>query len=336
MVAYDADDDPDLVGIPCNAAFAGQPVSVTPSGGDTPIVTVKPATLSVSVGDTDGVVKAGGADLGITIRFRNLVQFGHNAELNENDDDTDNVSVLSTMVSPTATQDGSEGAAGVELLWVRVSGELSDPEEIPTTAWVNGALMTTLPIPAGTSSGGYTISAAVRYDPNTVVEDDDRDGSTDDEDGTVLTATKVITVGDPGIDAAAVSLTLGNASEDNPLTTKTTGKGELIPEDGTEPASNGDVFLKVAAMNSAGNPSNDGGLTTMTVIAPGGSIKIYGPNALRTAPGMMVTGATGNNSASITMAADVKNTMFILVGKADKKPGTVDVYTLLILSLIHI
>ena len=340
-VAWDDDANPDLIEIPCNAAFAGRPVTVTPAGGRTPVVTVANPSATVSVVDSDGIVKAGGADLTVRVSIKNLVQFTHNATLNEDDDTTNNVVVASSPVAPgteaspadqaTAVSDSFDTIAGARVLWVRVSGELADPAT-PTAGWVGGTVSTTLPIPAGTTAGDYTISAAVIYDPNTdsAVTDDDRDGSSTDEDSTVLIATKKITVGEPGIDASSVSLALGNASEDNPLTTLVTGKGELIPEDGTEPANGGDIYLKVTALNSLGNPSNDASLTTMTVIAPGGSISIFGPNARRTAPGAMVTNGIGSNSASATTAAEVKSTMFILVSKADKKPGTVDVYTLII------
>ena len=316
----DLDSEPDHVTIECNAALAGLPVSVTPDVSGTAIVTAKSAALSVSVNDSDNVVAAGGPDLTVTIRFSNIVQFTHDSALNADADATNNVAVASTPIAPTAANNSTEGENGLQLLWIRVSGELDNPMAQGAT-WANSMRTASLAVPAGTAAGEYTISAAVRYDPNTAVADDDGDGDADDKDGTVLTGSVTITVGDTGMNAASADLSLGTATYD----TATTVKDETIPEDGTEAASGGDVWLKLVTSNSLDKLSNSGGLTGLTVIAPGGKLSIHAPNPATGRPNRMaVPEGTGDNSAQITTS--VGNTMFILVSKADRKPGMVDVY----------
>ena len=343
----DDNDAADHIRISCNSAYAGQAVTVTPDGSSTPVVTLAAPALSVRVNDTDGIVGAGGADLMVTVSFKNMVRFTHDlTNARDNMADTIPAAVTSTAYgvgsdgTPTAaTRDvitGNEAAegAGIQLMWIRVSGELDDASLPTGNAWTAGtnSLKASLPIPAGTTPGEYTISALAIYDPYSQADDDDNDMSTPDhEDFSALTASTMITVGDSGTEAASVSLALGNASEDNPMTTARTGLGELIPEDGSEPASGGDVWLRVSAMNSMEEASNDGALNAITIIAPGATIAIHKPNATRSAPhatDMALT--TGNNSASVTTKGDVVNTMFVKVKKADRKPGSVDVYALLI------
>ena len=316
----DNDDDPDDIRIECSSALAGLPVSVAPDVSGTAIVTARNATLSVSVNDSDNVVAAGQPDLTVTVRFADIVQFSHNATLNANDEPSDDEAVASTELSATANQQGEETQSGLDLLWIRVSGELDNPTT-PDGSWVDRALTAPLAIPAGTADGQYTISAAVRYDPNTAVTDDDGDGSSTDEDGTVLTGSVVITVGDSGMNAASSDLSLGTATYDTP----TTVKNETIPEDGTENASGGDVWLKLVTSNSLDSAANSSGLTGLTIIAPGGRLAIHANNPVNGQPmAMAVPGGTGSNSAQINSM--VGNTMHILVSKADRKPGDVDVY----------
>lgn len=324
----DTDTDADQVNVTCNAAFAGLPVSVAPDVSGTAVVTPKSAALSVSVNDSDNIVAAGGPDLTVTLRFSNIVQFSHDATANANDVVTDDVAVASAAMPATATDASADGVAGqLELLWIRVSGELENPDDPATGAWADSVKTTTLAIPAGTAAGEYTISAAVRYDPNTnsAVTDDDGDGDSTDEDGTVLTGSVVITVGDVGQNAASAELSLSTATYD----TASTVKVETVPEDGTEAAAGGDVWLKVVTSNSLGENANSSGLTGLTIIASGGKLAIHANNPLNgqpmTAP---VPSGTGSNSAQIT--ANVGNTMHILVSKADRKPGTVDIYAQLV------
>ena len=325
----DANSDADHIRVTCNSSLAGLPVSVAPDVSGTAIVTAKSATLSVSVNDSDKVVKAGGADLTVTLRYSNIVQFSHDAMANA-DEDANNDEAVASAAMPAAATDGSnDGTVGaLELLWIRVSGELDNPED-PATGWVASSKTTTLAVPAGTADGEYTISAAVRYDPNTNanVTDDDGDkvpgGSADgdENDGTVLTGSVVISVGDVGMNAASADLSLGTATYDTP----TTVKNETIPEDGTEAASGGDIWLKLVTSNSLDSAANSSGLTGLTIIAPGGRLAIHANNPVNGQPmATPVTGGTGSNSAQINTM--VGNTMHILVSKADRKPGDVDVY----------
>ena len=342
----DDDKEVDRIRIECNSAYAGQAVTVTPDGSSTPVVTLAAPALSVRVNDTDGIVAAGGSDLTVTVSFKNVVRFTHDLTTHRDPTPNNEVAVTSTAyggrdtdgsnITTNQTLTAGEGA-GIDLLWVRVSGELDDVTIKADDVWgsgTNGAnsLAYSLAIPAGTSPGEYTISALAIYDPYSLATDDDDDDSTpDDKDFSALTASTMITVGDPGTEADSVSLALGNASEDNPKTTARTGLGELIPEDGSEPASGGDVWLKVSAMNSMEQASNDQALNAITIIAPGATIAIHKPNATRSAPDAMAAALkSGNNSASVTTKGDVVNTMFVKVKKADRKPGSVDVYALLI------
>ena len=337
----DADDpkQPDHIRIECNSAYAGQAVTVTPDGSSTPVVTLAAPALSVRVNDTDGIVAAGGSDLTVTVSFKNVVQYTHQLATHRDNVAGNEVAIESTAYgitggSPTeTTQAAADGEAGIDLRWIRVSGELDDPTT-PVGNWAatSNSLTAMLPIPAGTTPGEYTISALALYDPYSTGDNDDNDTSTPDaEDVSALTASTTITVGDPGTEADSVSLALGNASEDNPMTTARTGLGELIPEDGSEPASGGDVWLRVSAMNSMEEASNDDALNAITIIAPGATIAIHKPNATRSAPHATDPALmTGNNSASVTAKGNVVNTMFVKVKKADRKPGSVDVYALLI------
>ena len=324
----DTNDDPDHIRVTCNASLAGLPVSVAPDVSGTAVVTPKSAVLSVRVNDSDNIVAAGGPDLTVTVSFRDIVQFTHDATLNANDDPADDVAIASAAMPATAADASDDGTPGqLEFLWIRVSGELENPDDPAAGAWADSAKTTTLAIPAGTAAGEYTISAAVRYDPNTngSVTDDDGDGDSTDEDGTVLTGSVVITVGDVGMNASAAELSLGTATYD----TATTVKVETIPEDGTEAAAGGDVWLKIVTSNSLGESANSSGLTGLTIIAPGGKLAIHANNPLNGQPmTAAVTGGTGSNSAQIT--SNVGNTMHILVSKADRKPGTVDVYAQLV------
>ena len=329
----DADDEPDPVNVECSSALAGLPVSVAPDVSGTAIVTAKNATLSVSVNDSDNVVAAGQPDLTVTVRFSNVVQFTHDATLNADDNANNNVGVASVLVPGTTTQDGSDQGVGIDLLWIRVSGELDDPTTpLDTVNWGaapgaadDNTLTAMLAIPAGTAPGDYTISAAAMYDPNTNIAVTDDDGDMDaadvEKDGTVLTGSVVITVGDPGMNAASADLSLGTATFD----TASTVKVETIPEDGTEAASGGDIWLKLVTSNSLDSAANSSGLTGLTIIAPGGRLAIHANNPLNGEPmASAVMGGIGSNSAQIT--SSVGNTMHILVSKADRKPGDVDVY----------
>ena len=113
-------------------------------------MTAKSAALSVSVDDSDNVVAAGGPDLTVTIRFSNIVQFTHNATLNADADAANNVAVDSAPIAATAGFNSADGQNGLELLWIRVSGELDNPmAPAADTAWVNSMRTAPLAVPAG-------------------------------------------------------------------------------------------------------------------------------------------------------------------------------------------
>ena len=85
------------------------------------------------------------------------------------------------------------------------------------------------------------------------------------------------------------------------------------------------MWLKLVTSNSLDKLSNSGGLTGLTVIAPGGKLAIHAHDPATGQPNRMaVPEGTGDNSAQITTS--VGNTMYVLVSKADRKPGMVDVY----------
>ena len=256
------------------------------------------------MGDSDNVVASGGRDLIVTVKFANITRTTHNPE-------ADPAEVVAADVI------GADGQ-NLTLDWVRVSGLLGAYIDVPTTtAWEASATTASLPVPEGTPDGEYTISAQVSYDPNT-------DSSTSgDENNATLKGTLVITVGDTGANLASAVLSLGNSAPDNPKTTD----NEQKPEDGIEAATDGDVWLKVEALNSLGEKSDSDGLTGITVIGAGGQLAIHAPDAM-TANGIATADtSSGPNSATTDTLVQ---TMYIKVTKPDNQPGTVDVYALLI------
>ena len=236
--------------------------------------------------------------------------------------DSDGVIKAGTDVTGSIKLTNATDVADVDLDWVRVSGNLNGNEyNDPTTGLnlettnVNDAAGEALKIivPDGTSEGEYVISA--------------RTAGTDDRPA-VSAEPVTITVGDAGVNAATATLSLGDKTPAAPL------RGTpAVAEDGTEPAS-ASIWLKVEAQNSLGNPSNNSGLNTLTVIAPGGRVTIYGV----TAGARSMTAADGpdSDSASATTPEtaatndEVGSTMYVSIGKVGGKPGTVDVYALLI------
>ena len=301
-VQGDGDSLPDTQNIPCTQANHNAWYSVTPNGTVTPIVTKLNPTASIRVHDSDKIVKAG-TDLAVTISLK--------------------------TIEPTANDVAT-------LKWVRVSGEL-DNGTLPVTATIandeaksptGGTLESMIAIPAGTTEREYTISARITYD-------HDNDDDTDDK---ALTPSTTFTVSSPGMNAATATLSLGNAHDEDPLTSAS----DVVAEDGVEPAIGGDVWLKVETSNSLGNKANGDQLSTLTVIAPGATLDVHKSTASgtpadadTTAAGLQkLTGDNvdgGTNSISIT-GEDVGQTMFVRVGKhgAPAKPGTVTVYAIVI------
>ena len=305
-VAKDGDTAPTKVNIAaCGAGTAikdGQPVKVTPNGTVTPLIEgLQPALVITSVGDSDGIFKAG-STLNISLAHRNGFTGAGTPELASL-----YVQGATSLYSFTAA-----APAGV------CGGECRD--------LTMGA---SVPIPAGTPAGTYTISAA------TGKFNHDSDDATDT---IALAASREITVGDAGTDLASVSLTLGNEKEDSPLTSA----NEQKTESGTAPARGGEIWLKIEAKNSLGGASNK--VNGVTVIGAGGKFNLY--TAAPTAGGkvvnyagmplggdntpVLISATSAQNSATLAEGASAAATMFLKVEKADSKPGQVTVYTLVI------
>ena len=280
---------------------------ITPNGTSNPIVELLSPTVAISLSDSDGIV-ADDTSLTVTIRTSNFDGYG------------------------AANEDPS-----LVLEYVRVSGELDapngDPAQVAEGTPLPNTWVGTIDIPDGTTAQQYTISARIRYD---------IDGTEAISDDKRVAQSKSFTVGDAGTNAASSSLTLGNASEDNTLRVG----DQTIPEDGVEPASGGDVWLRLFATNSLGNPANGADLTSVTVIAPGGRVSIHDatwdanlgalkPGAANDANGTDTAGvgdASGTNSASTTNIGAFGHTKFIKVERAGAppKPGQVHVYAIVI------
>ena len=295
----DADSLPDTQNIPCTQAGHNSWYSVTPNGTVTPVVTKLNPTASIRINDSDGVVK-GGTDVTATISIK--------------------------TIEPAAS-------GVVTLSWVRVSGEL-DNGSLPDPATIanadaksptGGSLESSIAIPDGTTEREYTISARLTYDH----DGDGVDVAAGNTAAKTLTPTFKLTVGDPGMNTASATLSLGNSHDEDPLTSAS----DVVPEDGVEPATSGDVWLKVETLNSSGKKANSTGLSTLTVIAPGATLAAHAATAAGTPEATALTGTDGGtNSLGVTTADDVKQTMFIKVGKAGSpaKPGTVTVYAIVI------
>ena len=278
--------------------------SITPNGTETPVITKLSPTAAIRVHDSDGIVKAG-TDLTVTISLKTIED--------------------ATSAAPT-------------ISWVRVSGELDNGTQVgdlelePSKTPAGDSATATIAIPAGTTSQEYTVSARLTYDHDNVNTTDPK----------TLTPTAKFTVGDPGTNAASAELTLGNAHDEDPLTSA----NDVVPEDGVEAASDGDVWLKLSVLNSMGKPANGNGINTVTVIAPGASLSLH-PSVAGKPGNALVMGDTptpglgslsgGPNSISAaddddSVTADViGQTMFVKVERvAPKNPGTVTVYALVI------
>ena len=313
-VAKDGDTPPTKVNIAaCGTGTAirdGQPVKVTPNGTVTPLIEgLQPALVISSVGDSDGIFKAG-TTLNISLAYRNAFT-GVGAP------------GLASLYVQGATSLHSF-TAGIDASTGLCTG--ADPECGDLTDSVN------VPIPAGTPAGTYTISAATEKFNH---DNDSGEGATD---MIALTASREITIGDAGTDLASVSLTLGNEKEDSPLTSA----NEQKTESGTAPARGGEIWLKIEAKNSLGGASNK--VNGVTVIGAGGKFNLY--TAAPTAGGkvvdyagmplggdnapVLISATSAQNSATLADDKSAAATMFLKVEKADSKPGQVTVYTLVI------
>ena len=297
-------EDSSGAGDPIPAVNNGAYFSITPNGTESPIITKLNPTAAITLSDSDGVV-ADDTNLTVTISLK--------------------------TIEPAAT-----GAVTIE--WVRVSGELDGAPPMPATLTLEnvktptGASATaTIAIPDGTSEREYTVSARITYD---------HDGDGTGADATALkalTPKASFTVGDPGTNAASAELSLGNAHEEDPLTSA----NDVIAEDGTEAASDGDVWLVLSVSNSLGEKANGSAINTVTVIAPGATLSVHTSTAADaledgTAGVGSLSGGTNSISVSDDAAADtadvVGQTMFVKVARAGSPPapGTVTVYALVI------
>ena len=295
---------------PCGAGTAirdGQPVKVTPNGTVTPLIEgLQPALVITSVGDSDGIFKAG-TTLNISLAYRNGF-----------------TGVSSPMLASLYVQ----GATSLHSMTATL-----DANGTCTGGCVAVGTAVNVPIPAGTPAGTYTISAATEKFNH---DNDSGEGATDT---IALTASREITVGDAGTDLASVSLTLGNEKEDSPLSSA----NEQKTESGTAPARGGEIWLKIEAKNSLGGASNK--VNGVTVIGAGGKFNLYTAGASaggkvvdhagmpltgeNIAP-MLISAGNAQNSATLAEGQSAAATMFLKVEKANAKPGQVTVYTLVI------
>ena len=289
--------------IECAETDHGKPVKVAPNGTVTPLVEILSPTVSITLNDSDGIVQAGATGVTFVVDIANFAssEVKAIADANTNDVALEWVRISGVLAASNQNEDAISVDFGASDADIQPDGKFKFAAE-------------NLIIPDGTAAGDYVISARVTYDGI------DTDLLRDD----VKTATASLTVGEPGTNLAAATLSLGNETEDDPLTTADETKAET----GVTSAS-GDVWLKVEATNSLGSPSDSPRINTITAIGPNAELAIHGstagvPNVAAT------TNGAGNNSASEATAAEVTSTMFIKVGKLDNKPGSVDVYVLLI------
>ena len=250
----DADDKPDMVALPCAQSQAGQPVKITPNGTVTPIIEAQSPSVSISFGDSDGVVKAD-SELSVDVKLANF----------------ESASISSTApvvdwIRVSGVLDGSEAnSQGITLTNGRGTADFSAD---------TGQQSFTLIIPDGTPAGQYTVSALVLFDQSTAAEPTESIPPLGGSAKEMIRASKTFTVGDATVNAASATLSLGNEGEDIAGTTA----NERKPETGTTPAG-GDIWLKIEVSNSAGNKANGNGINTITVIAPGAVLAFHAPTA---------------------------------------------------------
>ena len=261
----DADEFPDA---PANL---NRNFKITPNGTATPIIEILSPSATITVADSDGIVKAGGADVKITIKLKNMP-----------DGDLDQTPRLH-WIRASGELDGASFGRGWTFLAYTNPLSPSDDERGSRTGSAT-EFNYYIAVPDGTTEGEYTVSARISYgiddDNSNKVADASEDpvpGGDTDVGNTFLTPPAKITVGDPGTNLASATLSLGASVDDNPLTTA----DETKAEDGVEPASNGDIWLSVASLNSLGEKANGGGLDSITVIAPGGDVSIHLPVRLQ-------------------------------------------------------
>ena len=314
-----APDGPDNDEVADPAVNRGRSFKITPNGTASPIVELRSPTVTISLSDSDDIV-ADDTSLTVTIRTSHFNGYG---------DDNDNPQLTLEYVRVSGELDAPAGTPAVDADGVVLTGTDGavtpvDPNTGRVANTQDGTWVGTITIPDGTTAREYTVSARISYE-----NDDDADNAPKR-----VAQSRTFTVGDAGTNASSASLSLGNASEDNSLRVG----DQSVPEDGSEPASGGDVWLRLYATNSLGAPANASDLTSVTVIAPGAKVSIHdamwdGDLGALVPHGTAVTGANGeSNSASTTNIGYFGHTTFIKVEKAGTppKPGSVDVYAIVI------
>ncbi len=357
VLAPDGDNDGELdkkeLGI-CNRYEPSALWSITPNGTTEPDLELVPLELILTIeGDSDGVVSAG-VELPITAELFGTPNFGVYNEPRfqwvtvSSDQITIEKFGRGTQMKNRDQRPRREWRAPESPIYPFYDAAI--PPEWPLNLNLKRIDEATLIIPSTVPPGEYTITARLFA-----------------ADDTYLDAEMTITVGDPGANASSAELALGfepftyshtftyrgtkypNFTKivdlgpgnyesanfyDNPLTTA----DETTPETGIAPAIDGDIWVELSVDNSLGNIANDSGLSSVSFIGAGGLFTVHGSQEngvperqpLTVDTGNGATPLTGVDSVMVTNADDVGATMFVKVEKADRKPGQVHMYALVI------
>ena len=289
----------DDIEIACSAAQNRMAVSIAPNGSRSPTVTYHEPEVVVSF----GAPARAGASIPVRAYVKNQrVGATYTAD----------AAMYSATVSPTTG--ASIPAPASEITTIDAA-----------TAAAPAVISNLILLPSATGTYTVTVNLAVDH----VAEDTRPDGfvagqaeATVGEDAAVID-TKV----------ATVSLELGMSALDNPLTSLNEGKAE----DNTEPATGGDIWLKLTTLNSLDKPAANSDLTSLVVFGRGATLTIHRANATNTAPAQLadstvadadaIVGATTGteNSATHSTAADITHTMFVKVEAIGANPAQVPV-----------
>ena len=309
-IGEDADTDPDQINIPCAAANNRMAVTVTPNGSRSPTVTYHEPEVIVSFGAA--------ARAGASIPVRAYVKY-QRAEATYNA----NAAAYTATVSPEA---GASIPAPDTVVNVTPATATTSDGSTPSVGGIGISDLILLP----SASGEYTVTVNLAFEPSSDADETRPAGfvagqatATVGEDAAVID-TKV----------ATVTLELANSALDNPLTSTSEGKAE----DGTEPASGGDIWLKLTTLNSLDKPASNGDLTGIVVFGRGATLELNRPNPTNTAPLILATptsttsviGAAAPNSVShnetdVPATTEITHTMFIKVTATDSNPAAVPV-----------
>ncbi len=252
----------------------------------------------IDFGDSDNTVRAS-ATTPLTVTV--TASYSPNAQ---SDTAADGPSISLTVPAPLAIVSGEGRTATRVQTASAVGDQVSAVDGDPATDGDQPSVRisaTFLVSTAGVPTGDYTVTASA----------DSQEAAT----GRVTASdTETLTVtDDAGAGLGSATLSLGNVMDDNPATIK----DETIPESGTVLVG-GKINLVVQAFNSLGSKSNPGDVSEIQVIAGGGRVD-FG-----------VTGVTGNVLREEETGERVGQTVKFSLSKANSKPGTVDVYALVI------